>query len=181
VSLYTSEGFSDTTQLGEHIAALYDGTKIRCPVVDRAGNPVPKDVLRERLNHEYVHVLVRHMTKDNVPWWFNEGLAETLSSSVTDGEIETVRTALQDKTIFTLDNLTPTNLLNTLTADELALAYAQSHITVDFLYRKYGPRRVKDMLTALGNGTTGEDALREIYRVSYTILQSNTRTIVNGR
>jgi tetratricopeptide (TPR) repeat protein len=82
VSLYTSEGFFASTALGQHVGALYDGRKIRCPVLDKNGASIPLDILRERLTHEHVHVVVRHMVGGNIPWWFNEGLAETMSTQV---------------------------------------------------------------------------------------------------
>ena len=52
VSLYTSEGFFASTALGQHVGALYDGRKIRCPVLDKNGASIPLDILRERLTHE---------------------------------------------------------------------------------------------------------------------------------
>lgn len=175
VSLYTSKGFSDTTQVGNHVAALYDGTKIRCPVIDSDGNPIDPEVLRERLTHEYVHVVVRHLAKQNVPWWFNEGLAETLSSEVTDREEKVLSDAYAGRRLFRLDEITPPDTLEALNADQLEIAYAQSHVTVDFLYRKYGPKNVRRMLEALGEGLSAEDALYAAYHMSYTALESQTR------
>ncbi|MFP6584746.1 MAG: hypothetical protein VCD00_19590, partial [Candidatus Hydrogenedentota bacterium] len=178
VSLYTLKGFSDSTQAGEHIAALYDGTKIRCPVMDADGNPISHDVLRERLAHEYVHVIVSHVAKKNIPWWFNEGLAETLSTTISKREKQILAEAYAGRRLFDLETISPPDTLNQLDAEQLELAYAQSHVTVDFLYRKYGANNIRQMLESLGEGMSAEDSLREAYHMSYSILESQSHSFM---
>jgi hypothetical protein len=170
VSLYTTEGFSESTQTGAHVGALFDGTKIRCPVLDKNGKSIPLDVLRERLYHEYVHVVVHHTAKNTVPWWFNEGLAETLSSSISDYQKTLLKKAMEDGTLYELETISPQNLLGEMSPEDLMLAYAQSHATVMYLKTRYGERRFSRMLDALQSGDTGEDALRGVYGLSYNSL-----------
>ncbi len=178
VSLYTSEGFIASTALGQHVGALYDGTKIRCPVLDKNGKSIPLDVLRERLFHEYVHVVVRHIAGNNVPWWFNEGLAETLSTQVSPIEKQILKEAYANRQLYGFDTITPQDLLSAFSPEDLELAYAQSHVAVIYLQQRYGTRRLTRMLQSLKAGFEGEDALRDAFGVSYFTLKSQVRSAI---
>lgn len=178
VSLYTSEGFFESTRIGQHVGALYDGTKIRCPVLDKNGSPISLDVLRDRLTHEYVHVVVRHMAGNNIPWWFNEGLAETMSTHVTPNEKKILREASANRNLYDFDDITPQDLLHTFNPEELKLAYAQSHVAVAYLQQRYGSGGLARMLESLKAGFEGEDALRDAFGLSYFTLRSQVRSAV---
>ena len=170
VSLYTVRGFSETTQLDAHVGAMYDGTKIRCPVIDEEGERLPGDELRRRLFHEYVHVVVRHLAKDNVPWWLNEGLAETLSRDLSDRERAFLRHARDQDALFQLSELTESQLENR-EAAALMVAYRQSHATVGFLKKRFGTRQFALMLTSIADGEDPETALRRHFRFTYHTLE----------
>jgi len=169
VTLYTADGFSESTQMGEHVGALFDGTKIRCPIMDKEGNILPKDELKRRLYHEYVHVLVRHLAQQNAPWWLNEGLAETLSKDFTPTEIRTLKESYENDTLLSLDSM-ESSQLEKLSPEKLRLAYYQSHMTVDYIRNKHGLRSFNAMLKALGEGADPEIALRNQFRFSYRTL-----------
>jgi len=179
VSLYTYEGFFESTQQGEHVSALYDGTKIRCPVIDKSGEIVELKDLEKRLTHEYVHVAVRHVARQNIPWWYNEGLAETLSGDLTASEKKLLTLALKRQAIFSFGDITPLNVLETFSKDELAIAYAQSHAAVELLKNKYGERRHAFMLQHLRRGLDAEEALKKTYRINYRTLESRLNSMIN--
>jgi tetratricopeptide (TPR) repeat protein len=170
VSLYTSEGFMETTLMKDHIGAVFDGTKIRCPVIGPDGKPLAAEEMRRRLHHEYVHVVVRHVARDGVPWWFNEGVAEALTLELTEPERAFLRKAAADDALFSLQDLTE-GQLDRLGKDELILAYKQSHATVSFLKERYGTRRLAHYLREVGEGTDAATALRRVFRQSYETLQ----------
>lgn len=170
VSLYSSAGFSESTQMNEHVGAIYDGSKIRCPVVDADGNTIPFDELRRRLYHEYVHVVVRHLAKDGVPWWLNEGLAEALTHDLSARERAFLRTAIRNEALFPLDELTESQL-DRLGVDALYVAYKQSHAAVLYLKDRFGARRFKQLLRAIAKGEDPEAALRRVFRHNYHTLE----------
>jgi len=180
VSLYTLEGFFESTQQGEHVAALYDGTKIRCPVIDKQGRQISIEVLQSRLTHEYVHVVVRYMARQNIPWWFNEGLAETLSSELSDAEKKLLKTARSRNALFAFSEITPLNVLETLSQEELTLAYAQSHAATVILKQRYGVRKFNFMLQHLREGLSPEEALRTTYRMNYRMLESQLNIAIDN-
>ncbi|MCC6794503.1 MAG: hypothetical protein IT366_05235 [Candidatus Hydrogenedentes bacterium] len=169
VSVYDADDFEKATMLGEHVGAVYDG-KIRVPIRDKAGNILPEDELTRRLYHEYTHVIVRSWAGDKVPWWFNEGLAETFSNDLSEAELAVLREANAQDLLFKLADLEQ-GQLKKLDPDALQLAYQQSHATVDFLWGKYGVRGLSAMLENLRLGNSAEESLVLSYRLNYLLLE----------
>lgn len=169
VSVYDAEDFEKATLLGEHVGAVYDG-KIRVPIRDKAGNILPEDELTRRLYHEYTHVIVRSWAGDKVPWWFNEGLAETFSNDLSEAELSVLREANGQELLFKLAELEQ-GQLKKLDPDALQLAYQQAHATVDFLWGKYGARGLSAMLENLRLGNSAEESLVLSYRLNYLLLE----------
>ncbi|PCJ51999.1 MAG: hypothetical protein COA73_16680 [Candidatus Hydrogenedentota bacterium] len=169
VSLYTARDFSESTQMGEHVGAVYDGTKIRCPVLDEQGKVLDEVELKRRLYHEYVHVMVRHLSKDNAPWWINEGLAEALSTELGATELAALRQARLDNSLPSLETLED-NPLEILDVQELRLAYNQSHAAIMHIQNRYGMRSITSLLQLLGEGAAVETALRSASRMNYRTL-----------
>jgi hypothetical protein len=169
VILYSAGQFSEATQLDSHVGALYDG-KIRAPVTDEDGQWLPEAELSRRLNHEYVHVALRHAVGGDVPWWFNEGLAETLSRGIDPSRKRMLQHAYSESLTYPLSQLEGSQL-NKLSPEALTLAYAQAHATVNILWTKYGQRRAVPLLADLRGGIAPEEALGRNYRKTYEVLE----------
>ena len=169
VILYTAEQFTEATQLEGHVGAVYDG-KIRAPLTDTDGNWLVDQELERRLTHEYVHVVVRHITGANVPWWVNEGLAETMSKSLSTQDIQRLRAYFATAEGFSLKALAD-NQMNQLAPPALHLAYIQSHAAVELLWNRYGRTKMLAFLKALGGGMDFETALQSVYRRNAAIIE----------
>jgi len=130
VIVYNAQGFAEATQQGAHVGALYDG-KIRIPLTDASGNPLPEQELRERLYHEFTHVVVRFLGNKNVPWWLNEGLAEVFSRDLTPLQTALIQKAVEDNVLFSLSALED-NQLAKQDPDSLRLAYSEAHVVVQY-------------------------------------------------
>lgn len=169
VIVYTAEDFERATLLGEHVAAVYDG-KIRIPLRDRRGNGIPAPELRRRLFHEYTHVVVRYLASDKVPWWLNEGLAETFSDELTSFDVTLLQDAYRRNALIPLAHLDASQVVMNDMA-QMRLAYVQSHATVQFLWRTFGQMGLKRMMDALAVGLAPEEALKQSYRRDYDMLQ----------
>lgn len=169
VTLYQGTAFSETTQMGEHVGALYDGAKIRVPVTESNGQPVSAEELQRRLVHEYVHVVVRHVAKDNTPWWFNEGLAETLTRDLSAPEWAYLK---QNQSIGALPPLAEMteSQLDKLDVDSLKLAYRQAHAAVQHLRDQFGINGIARYIEELAVGTDSEEALRLVFKRTYDTL-----------
>jgi len=170
VIVYDADQFAEATQLASHVGAVYDG-KIRVPLKGEDGAFLSDEELRRRLYHEYVHVVIRHVAGDNVPWWLNEGLAETFSSDVSQKHAARLQHLYDQGQDFKLAELDASQLRKR-DADSLRLAYLQSHATVDLLWRRFGRGRLSGMLSDLKEGMAPEQALRRNYRRSYTMLEN---------
>lgn len=170
VIIYERGQFEEATQLDSHIGAIYDG-KIRTPLTTPSGDWLDDEELTRRLTHEYTHVVVRHLVGDNVPWWLNEGLAETFSKDVSSAEWRLLQEAQASRGLFQLPAL-EVHQLKKLDAQALRLAYAQSHATVNMLWSRFGQHRMVQFLDDLSEGMAPEEALRQHYRRSYTSLET---------
>ncbi len=169
VIVYNAKEFTDATQVGEHVGALYDG-KIRIPLFDAAGNALADEDLKQRLYHEFTHVVVRFLAGNRVPWWLNEGLAETYSKSFGAPETDLLQGA-QDG-LFTLKELSESQLKR-LDPAPLRLAYAQAHATVDYLWKNFGQRRMVNMMSDIAQGIKPEEAVQRNYNRSYAALEKD--------
>lgn len=171
VIIYTAEDFSEATQLEAHVGALFDG-KIRVPVTDQHGNTIADAELVRRLTHEYVHVVVRHVAGDKVPWWLNEGLAETLSKGkdMTPQDRQALNRLYGNNAAFDLAEL-ESHQLHKLDPDALRMAYVQSHATVAHMVDKYGTRVIPGLLKDLSIGTSLDEAIRFNTHRTYAALE----------
>lgn len=169
VILYTGEDFARATLLGEHVGAVYDG-KIRVPIADRAGHVISEEELWRRLYHEYTHVVIRFWAGDNVPWWLNEGLAETFSNDMSSRDSGLLYDAYMAGLLFTLGEMEDSQLKK-LDADALYLAYQQAHATASFLWNRYGYRGIAGLMEHLAQGELGENALIASCRLDYATLE----------
>lgn len=177
VILYTAEQFTEATRLEQHIGAVYDG-KIRTPLTDAGGVWLPQEELERRLVHEYVHVVARSIAGDNMPWWVNEGLAETLSKSLSDTEKTRLGQACARSEVYSLAQL-ESNQVASFSPEALRLAYLQSHASIDFLWRRFGHSKMMSFLRALRSGTSGEAALQSVYRRNYARLEQDVAVSCN--
>lgn len=177
VILYKADGFADATLAGEHVGGLYDG-KIRIPVTDKTGATVNEDLLRYTLYHEYTHVVVRFLTQNNVPWWLNEGLAETLSlKELSPERLSLLQDAAEEGLLLSFSDLEASQLGKRDDAS-LRLAYAQSQAAVRYLWTKFGQRRMAEMLSSLASGKEPEECLRLSYNRSYdTLFKESLRAV----
>jgi hypothetical protein len=105
-----------------------------------------------------------------VPWWLNEGLAETLSRNIDPVRTQMLQAAYAQELTSPLSQLEGSQL-HKLNPDALALAYAQAHATVNLLWTKYGQRRLVPMLRNLKEGMKGEEALNANFRKTYAVLE----------
>jgi hypothetical protein len=168
VIVYSAEQFTEATQLDAHVGAVYDG-KIRAPLTDANGRMLSDEELKRRLVHEYVHVVVRHITQDRTPWWVNEGLAEMLSVPYGAEQERLLKKAYRESVAFALKDLEGRQLQRH-TPAVLRLAYAHAHAGVRHLWTRFGQMRFRQFLDELASGTDAEEALYKHFRKRYADL-----------
>ena len=175
VVLYSFEQFGEATRMQGHIGAVYDG-KIRSPLTDTDGEWIAEDELKRRLVHEYVHVVARQIAGDRLPWWLNEGLAETLSKSLVSRDIDQLKAIYNEDKALPLASMESAQMEHR-SADDLRRAYLQAHATVDLLWNRYGRNKMLVFLRSLARGEESESAFKSIYRRNYETCQNEVAAL----
>jgi hypothetical protein len=100
--------------------------------------------------HELTHIILNRAVKSNpIPRWFNEGLAVYYSGEKGYASSTLVSKALVTNSIIPLSDID--NVLQ-FHKDKAQLAYQQSYLAVEYLFRQYGKNTVKRLIHKLGEG-----------------------------
>ena len=100
--------------------------------------------------HELIHILLDRAVKGNpIPRWFDEGIAVYYSGEKRYASSSRISKALLTKSLIELKDID--NVLN-FQADKAQLAYQESYLAVDYLFKQYGKDAVKKIIQHLGNG-----------------------------
>ena len=163
VIIYPDEKLQNLGYFPDWAAGIYDG-KIRI------GERLGKDsmLLKGVLYHEYAHVVIHHLAKDNVPLWFNEGLAEYEARKFKrpyqrKGRRQMLLKANRKKLLLDFNQLAGMQLveLNQLSSETLELVYAQSESFVSYLIERYSIYHITTVLKKLGDSQSIEKAIRD--------------------
>jgi tetratricopeptide (TPR) repeat protein len=160
VILYAGKDYREITGSPGWSGGQYDG-KIRLPV---GGMTEVTALVRGVIFHEYTHVVVRELTRGGCPVWLNEGLAEVEGKKDLDHPLTVLGQATKNNTLFSLTSLTGS--FASLKGKSVDLAYQQSYSLVRYMVSVYGWHRVKDLLTALGEGRPFDDAAEQAYHTA---------------
>ena len=123
-------------------------------------------ILYALLRHEWVHLLVHHITHGCCPVWLDEGLAQSVARPMFESERRDFQQAVR------MDCLLPFAALNTpfnqLPTKYRKLAYIQSTAVAEFLIQQFGFPKIRKLLHQLGNGTPIEIAIEQVLGCSLT-------------
>lgn len=167
VLLYTTDQFDAATQQQGHVAGLYDG-KIRIRIPPGVLDPA---YLRRVVYHEYAHLVIGELTRNQCPYWLNEGLAQWLSEPLTPDVRAHLRAALRDGGLPSVAALEEVDIAAA-SAERLRLVNGTAFATVDYLRARYSSGYLLDLLEALGHGAAAEEALRQRYGRTYASLDT---------
>ncbi len=156
VILLPRKDYNAITESRAWSAGIYDG-KIRIPVKNVEQN---LDKLRPLLLHELTHLAVNTLVGSNCPAWLNEGLARYQEGRL-KSSIAFTRKYLATNPKLLLARLSK-SFVNMNLKDARA-AYAVSTSIVGYLIEKYGFSSIQDLLNALQDGMTAEEAIMDIY------------------
>jgi hypothetical protein len=141
----------------KHILGMYDGE-----LVLRDGGDA------QTVTHELVHALIAQLTRDHAPRWFQEGMAERLSSTAPPRPQRLLPVALLDPF-----------LENTLDEHAIEDAYKCAHLFVRFLEQRYGAGAIVTLIREFAEGKTTEEALRNATGKSAGQLHAEMRASVH--
>jgi hypothetical protein len=143
--------------------------------------PEDMDWGRGAIAHELTHVLVGHLTFSCisfVPTWLNEGLAV-----YSEGELDPYSQVQLDSAIQNDSLLTVRSLSGAFSevADRATLSYSESYSIVKFLIGTHGRDKMTELLLALRDGSSVEDALVSAYGFDIEGLEDAWRASIGAR
>jgi hypothetical protein len=118
------------------------------------------EVIPHELAHLVVGGLVFNCKGVSLPTWLGEGLAVVAEGPLQEAEVETVMQALEKGSLPRLKSLESGFSAY---SEAARLAYAQSSVMVDFLYREYGEEKMGELLKAVQAGSRIDPALVQVY------------------
>ncbi|MDE0017731.1 tetratricopeptide repeat protein [Candidatus Poribacteria bacterium] len=147
------------TQLSQRLlpnwaSGCYDGSiqLVYCAVSE----PV-LGILYALLRHEWVHLLIHHLTNGQCPIWLDEGLAQSVARPMFQSERLNLQQAVQTKRLLPLAALSEP--FSQLPAKYRKLAYIQSTAIVESLIQQFGLPKIRELLHQLGNDIPTETAI----------------------
>ena len=130
-----------------------------------AGEPV-LSILYALLRHEWVHLLIHHLTHGHCPVWLDEGLAQSIARPMFQSERRDLQQAVQMESLLPFAGLNKP--FNQLPEKYRKLAYIQSAAVTEFLIQQFGFPKIRKLLHQLGNGTPIEVAIGQVFGCSLT-------------
>lgn len=110
--------------------------------------------------HELTHIILNRAAKGNpIPRWFNEGLAVFYSGEKGYAASTLISKALLTNSIIPLSDIDEVLQFH---KEKAQLAYQQSYLAVDYLFRHYGREAVKSIIDKLGQGIDLNQAFIEV-------------------
>jgi tetratricopeptide (TPR) repeat protein len=119
--------------------------------------------------HEYIHLVVAWLSKDQAPVWLQEGLAKYLEKAWRGERIEYLSVHQQSLLAIAVkdDSFVPfekfaRSMAYLDSGDEAALAFAQVATMVAFLQKKAGDQAFPILMDRLAKGETAEEAVASL-------------------
>jgi tetratricopeptide (TPR) repeat protein len=171
VLLYDRDEFTKVTGVGHWAGGVFDGT-VRVPVADYAAE---RKEIERVLRHELLHAFVRSYGGADVPAWLNEGLAQRLEGAAIDARTQRAKEKLAGQRLFSLEELEPSF---TRMPDEgrIGVAYSQSMVIVDYLFRWYGEALVFELLRGCKEGRTCAQTFRDRTALDLSVVAQDAAT-----
>jgi tetratricopeptide (TPR) repeat protein len=169
VIIYTKEQFQGLTGSPDWIGGLFDGIiRVRSSDIKRGENYV-----RDVLYHEYTHALLYQKTKNNLPIWLNEGLAQYQESNtpfLRPNDLRFLNKRMKEGGLISLSNL-DSAFTNRQNQEQLRLAYLEAKLLVKYMKERYYFYRIRHLLDKLSQGKSMDEALKEVLYIDTVKLE----------
>lgn len=122
--------------------------------------------LNRRLPHELSHLLLFRATGtqyEQVPRWFDEGLATQFEDPANEDYDKVVEEALRENRLIPLETLC--TRFPGQPADTVLQAYSQSHSFVKYLRAEFGDEVIRNMILEMRDGADCDSVMTRIFNV----------------
>jgi hypothetical protein len=152
-------------------------------VIDHSRMTLSPFSLGITMKHELCHLLLHHYLRGRrIPRWFEEGIAQWVSEGI--GEmIMDYKKPLLNEAVMAGKIIPMSALSDFFPADRasLSLAYEQGRSFVLYMVDRYGLESILDILEALREGNTWEDAVWGALGISFLDLEDGWRNHLKKR
>src|SRR5260370_23219602 len=151
----------------------------------------PKALLRgypwlHTLPHEFVHYLGTQKGRNTVPIWLQEGLAKFLETrwrgppglAVDEMSLTLLQEAARKRQLIPFARMHP-SIAMLPTQEQAALAFAEVEAAMRLLYQRGGQGALTELVAAMANGMTDEQAVAPADGKSFAEFESDWRTEVS--
>jgi hypothetical protein len=162
---------------GHELVVAYALPEKNVVVIDYSKMNTSPFTLETIVKHELCHLLLhRHIKKDNLPRWLDEGVCQWASDGLADILLDGKRTRLP-AAVLSGSNYDLVNLAQRFPHDKngLILAYEQSKSVVEYMSRQYGPQSIHDLLGLLRQGVDVESAVENRFAISFETFEAQWR------
>ncbi|RKD34149.1 hypothetical protein [Thermohalobacter berrensis] len=122
------------------------------------------DVYRNIVAHELVHKITIAESKNNMPYWFGEGLA-VYFTEFQNNDINTFRN-IKKENFWDIKELEKLNLENMTNQENIRKYYLSSGIIVGFICNEYGKDSLLEIIRELGKFEYAEGTAAEVDGIS---------------
>jgi hypothetical protein len=140
VIIQSREAYRASTDVAEWSGGLFDGSRIRVPVLERGGI---SQQTRQTFAHEITHACLASL--GNWPAWLHEGLAQKMSGETLHPARRTlVIAALKAGKLPKISNMGQS--FARMSGEHAALAYGYSYVAVEALLERYRDFGIQNLL-----------------------------------
>jgi tetratricopeptide (TPR) repeat protein len=149
VLLYSRRSYREMG--GPHWSAGFFDGKIRVPV---GGLSQVDEQIRATLHHELVHAFIHSRAGESAPRWLHEGVAEYMEGTRAADQGKLLARVLEEGTSF--EHCLPTAQC------DVRIFYPAATSLVDYVIQMRGVGGIRDVLSALGEGSDIDASLRKV-------------------
>jgi tetratricopeptide (TPR) repeat protein len=129
---------------------------------------------RDTLAHEYVHLVIQHLTGTRVPIWLHEGLAKFqerrwrgfAARDLPPSNEDLLARRIAEDNLITFEQMHPSMALLP-TQEDSGTAFAQVYTVVEFLFEQHGVEGLRRLVWAIHDGATAQQAVEQVTGLSF--------------
>jgi tetratricopeptide (TPR) repeat protein len=143
---------------------------------------------RTTLAHEYVHYVVGHHVRADVPIWMHEALAKYLEERwtgtreirMTPHREELLSERVEANTLITFEQMHP-SMAYLPTPEDASVAYAEVFTVMEYLVSRRGSGVIRELLGHLRDGHGPLEAIEQTIGESFPVFEENWMGYLRGR
>jgi hypothetical protein len=169
--------------VGSSVIAAYALPRRNLIVIDYSKMRIPPFSMEATVKHELCHLLLHyHIRGGLLPKWLDEGVAQWVSDGIAEIIIDRKRSVLSEA-VLTKRTIPIRFLADSFPDDKelLVLAYEESKSFVEYIRDNYGAGGILNILNALKDGYTINEAVPKALSISFIELEQKWLNYIKRR